>query len=68
MSAEERKLEEAPIVREVGGRSAGFEASGVLFRLPVILLAMVFVGSRYCSENGRATAPNTQSSTANPLW
>ena len=43
MSAEERKLEEAPTVREVGGRSEGFEASGVLFRLPMILLAMMLI-------------------------
>jgi hypothetical protein len=46
ISAEERRMEEPgpPIVREVGGRRAGFEASGVLFRLPIILLAMTTVG------------------------
>lgn len=47
MSAEERRLEEpeAPMVREVGGRRAGFDASGVLFRLPMMLLAMMTLGS-----------------------
>lgn len=45
ISAEERKVEDpvAPIVREVGGRRAGLDASGVLLRLPMMLLAMMTI-------------------------
>jgi hypothetical protein len=42
MSAEDRSWWLPAIVREVGGRKEDLEASGVLFRLPIILLAMVY--------------------------
>jgi hypothetical protein len=42
-SAEARisRLPELPITRAAGGRMAVFEASGVLLRLPIMLLAML---------------------------
>ena len=42
MSAEDRSWWLPAIVREVGGRKEDLEASGVLFRLPMMLLAMVY--------------------------
>jgi hypothetical protein len=42
MSAEDRSWWLPAIVREVGGRKEDLEASGVLFRLPIMLLAMVY--------------------------
>ena len=47
MSAEERRVEvpEVPIALEAGPRREGFDASGVLFLLPIILLAIISVGS-----------------------
>lgn len=43
MSAEERRFWEPELARtrEAGGRSEGLEASGVLLRLPMILLAIL---------------------------
>lgn len=43
MSADERisREPELPATREVGGRSDGLDASGVLLRFPTMLLAMV---------------------------
>ena len=46
ISAEERRWEGpvAPIALEVGLRIPGFDASGVLFLFPIMLLAIVIVG------------------------